>query len=111
MKKTEPEKILQADPELDAELVQMAEEVPPMPADFHDRWMNAIRAEAQQTAAAPEEKAGRKTASLVRWTRMLSVAAVFVFLCRCFFVLLQRLLCTLYKTGKNTHLHLANNLV
>ena len=80
MKKTEPGKILQADPELDAELAQMAEEVPPMPADFHDRWMNAIRAEAQQTAAAPEEKAGRKTASPVRWTRMLSVAAVFVFL-------------------------------
>ena len=47
MKQTETEKTLQADPELDAVLEQMADEVPPMPADFHDKWMSAIRAEAE----------------------------------------------------------------
>ncbi len=80
MKDNELEKILQADPELDAELAQMADDVPPMPADFHDKWMNAVRAEAQQNASAPAEESRGKTVSLVRWTRFLSVAAVFVFL-------------------------------
>ena len=46
----------QADPVLDAELAQMAEEVPPMPADFHEKWMNAVRAEAQKSAPAAENK-------------------------------------------------------
>ena len=80
MKQTETEKTLQADPELDAVLEQMAEEVPPMPADFHDKWMNAVRAEAEQKAPAAEEKTEKAPVSLVRWTRILSIAATFVFL-------------------------------
>ena len=68
------------DEELNVILEQMAEEVPPMPADFHARWMNAVRAEAQGTASAAEDTTQRKTVSLVRWTRILSVAAAFVFL-------------------------------
>ena len=68
------------DEELNVILDQMAEEVPPMPADFHDRWMNAVRAEAQDAAPAAEDTTQRKTVSLVRWTRILSVAAAFVFL-------------------------------
>ncbi|MBQ6514549.1 MAG: hypothetical protein IJI09_07470 [Clostridia bacterium] len=79
MKKTEAEQMLVTDAELDAALAQMAEEVPPMPANFHDRWMNAVRAEAGSTAPA-EEPAPKHTLSIVRWTRILSVAAVFVFL-------------------------------
>ena len=79
MKKTEAEQMPVTDAELDAALAQMAEEVPPMPADFHDRWMNAVRAEAGSTAPA-EEPAPKHTLSIVRWTRILSVAAVFVFL-------------------------------
>ena len=68
------------DNELNNALEQLAEEVPPMPADFHDRWMNAVRAEAKKTAPAAETETREKTATLVRWTRMLSIAAVFVFL-------------------------------
>ena len=68
------------DNELNNALEQLAEEVPPMPADFHDRWMNAVRAEAKKTAPAAETETRKKTATLVRWTRMLSIAAVFVFL-------------------------------
>lgn len=78
MKETEIK--IQADPVLDAELAQMAEEVPPMPADFHDRWMNAIRAEAEKNAPAEEKKKKNNLVSMTRWTRILSVAAVFVFL-------------------------------
>lgn len=70
-----------ADAGLDEALAQIAEEVPPMPADFHDRWMNAVRAEAGKTAPAAEDNGKQdRTVSLVRWTRILSVAAVFVFL-------------------------------
>ena len=79
MKKTEAEQMPVTDAELDAALAQMAEEVPPMPADFHARWTNAVRAEAGSTAPA-EEPAPKHTLSIVRWTRILSVAAVFVFL-------------------------------
>lgn len=81
MKDNELEKALQNDAELDNMLTQMAEEVPPMPADFHDRWMNAVRADAEATA--PEKKesvSGNHPVSIVRWTRFFSVAAVFVFL-------------------------------
>ena len=72
----------QADPVLDAELAQMAEEVPPMPADFHEKWMKAVRAEAQKRAPAAEstETEAKAPVSITRWTRILSVAAVFVFL-------------------------------
>ena len=80
MNQTDMEKNLQADPELDAVLEQMSGEVPPMPADFHDKWMNAIRAEAAQNASVPEEKTEKKVVSLNRWTRILSIAAVFIFL-------------------------------
>ena len=80
MNQTDTEKKLQADPELDAVLEQMSGEVPPMPADFHDKWMNAIRAEAAQKASVPEEKTEKKPVSLARWNRILSIAAVFIFL-------------------------------
>lgn len=79
MKKTEAEQMPVTDAELDAALAQMAEEVPPMPADFHARWMNAVRAEAGSTAST-EEPVRKQPVSIVRWTRILSVAAVFVFL-------------------------------
>ncbi len=68
------------DEELNVILEQMAEEVPPMPADFHARWMNAVRAEAKDNAPAAEDTTQRKAVSLVRLTRILSVAAAFVFL-------------------------------
>ena len=70
----------QADPVLDAELAQMAEEVPPMPADFHAAWMSAVRAEAAKTSPAQEESEQKPPVSLNRWTRILSIAAAFVFL-------------------------------
>ena len=79
MKKTEAEQMPVTDAELDAALAQMAEEVPPMPADFHARWMNAVRAEVGSTAST-EEPVRKQPVSIVRWTRILSVAAVFVFL-------------------------------
>ena len=89
MKKTEPDKMLQADPELDTELARMAEDVPPMPADFHEKWMNAIRAEAGKAVPAPAEESAGRAGTIMRWTRALSIAAVFVlayckrgFLCR-----------------------------
>ncbi len=76
MKQTETKQNLPADTELDAVLAQMAEEVPPMPADFHARWMNAVRAE----SGPAEEKTPGRAGSIVLWTRILSVAAAFVFL-------------------------------
>ena len=80
MKQTNTEKISRNDPELDTLLDQMAEDVPPMPADFHGKWMDAIRTEAKQSIPVMEEKEEKKPVSLVRWTRILSVAAMFVFL-------------------------------
>ena len=65
--------------ELDAELARMAEEVPPMPADFHERWMSAVRAEAENRPAA-ETVPGKDPVTLMKWTRILSVAAAFIFL-------------------------------
>lgn len=69
--------------ELDRELAMMAEEVPPMPAGFHEKWMDAVRAEAEakKQDSGSAERAGRLV-SLTRgpWFRGLSVAAVFVFL-------------------------------
>lgn len=78
MSKEEMETVT-ADPELDALLSEMAEEVPPMPADFHDKWMSAVREDAANKAPVKEETPDR-TGTIVRWTRILSVAAVFVFL-------------------------------
>lgn len=81
MKDNELNNVLPPDAGLDEALAQMAEEVPPMPADFHDRWMNAVRAEAEKRKdGVSEEPAPGKIVSLARWTRILSVAAVFVFL-------------------------------
>ena len=84
MKQEENENARTADflPELEAELAQMAEEVPPVPADFHDRWMKAIREDAEKQQ---ENPAGRKQGKAVPfargpWSRLISVAAMFVFL-------------------------------
>lgn len=81
MKNTEQERAEMTNAELDAELEMLAEDVPDMPADFHDRWMQAVRAEAAEKAApeAETQTRGRITA-MRKWTRILSVAAVFVFL-------------------------------
>lgn len=80
MKNDELKNVPAADAGLDEALAQMAEEVPPMPADFHDRWMSAVRAEAEKEKTETEEKPRDKTGVLVRWTRILSAAAAFVFL-------------------------------
>ena len=78
--KQEELEILQPDPETEAALAKMADDVPPMPADFHNKWMNAVRAEAEKTAPAAEQKSSGKTVSITGWTRILSIAATFVFL-------------------------------
>ena len=80
MKEHEVKQPVPADAELDAALARMAEDVPPTPADFHDRWMNAVRSEARGNVSAEEESTPKNTGSIVRWTRILSVAAAFVFL-------------------------------
>ena len=93
MKQTDNERALNADPELaeiERELAQMADEVPPMPDDFHAKWMSAVRAEAEQAHPSEPEKAGDASdgkpehrAVIIthsRWFRALSMAAVFVFL-------------------------------
>ena len=84
MKQTDNERTLRnaSDPaELDGMLEQLAEDVPPMPADFREKWMKAVREEARKTEPAAEEKtAGKRGTAVVRWTRILSVAAAFVFL-------------------------------
>lgn len=79
MKQTEFE-VLQTEHETDAELALMAEDVPPMPADFHAKWMNAVREEAKNAAPGTEPETRRKTVSITGWTRILSIAATFVFL-------------------------------
>lgn len=79
MKQTEFE-VLQTERETDAELARMAEDVPPMPVDFHAKWMNAVRAEARKTGAGNEPETRGKTVSISSWTRILSIAATFVFL-------------------------------
>lgn len=63
----------QTESSLEQLLSDMAEDIPPMPADFHEQWMNAVREEAKHT-----EKA--VPASLSQWPKILSIAAVFVFL-------------------------------
>lgn len=60
--------------ELDRELAQMAQDVPDMPADFHARWTEQIRAEAGQ-AKTESRKENRKQLRYV-----LSAAAVFILL-------------------------------
>ncbi len=56
-------------------LAQMAQETPEMPADFHDRWTRAVRAEAAQQKQTEKRKDSRR-----QWRYLLSAAAVFVFL-------------------------------
>ena len=89
MKQEEKDRMLQGVPdpaELDLALEQLAEDVPPVPADFHARWMQAVRTEAQKqespkTEIPEEEKSGKVVRfSVNRWTRILGVAAAFVFL-------------------------------
>ena len=69
---------------LDQLLADMAEDVPPMPADFHDKWMNAVRAEPRQTNPKQADQAKQaeqpEAAPVSQWPKILSVAAVFVFL-------------------------------
>lgn len=63
----------QTELDLDQMLAGMAEDVPPMPADFHDKWTNAVREEAAQAKAPAPVR-------ISQWPRILGVAAVFVFL-------------------------------
>ena len=60
--------------ELDRELAQMAQDAPDMPADFHARWTEQVRAEAGQA------KTGSRQESRRQWRYALSAAAVFIFL-------------------------------
>ena len=82
---TDHEKNL-SDQALEEALAQMAEEVPPMPADFHEKWTKAVRAEAAnteneaKTKSEPEKDNNNRIILINRWTRILSIAAVFVFL-------------------------------
>ena len=59
---------------LDKMLAQMAEETPDVPDDFHARWTEAVKAEANQNKA-ETRKAGSR-----QWRYVLSAAAVFAFL-------------------------------
>ena len=60
--------------ELDRVLEEMAQETPEMPADFHNRWISAVRDEAQNQS--DEKQRDRRR----QWRYILSAAAVFVFL-------------------------------
>ena len=68
--------------ELDRMLEEMAQETPEMPADFHDRWMAQVRAEAAQNQVPQKESQSRKPGREGRrqWRYILSAAAMFVFL-------------------------------
>ena len=60
--------------DLDRMLAEMAQETPEMPADFHARWTEAVRAEAGQAKTEKKQDGHRQ------WRYILSAAAVFVFL-------------------------------
>ncbi len=62
---------------LDRMLEQMARETPEMPADFHVRWTEAIRAEAGE---APRTETGKHREGRRQLRYILSAAAVFIFL-------------------------------
>ena len=62
---------------LDRMLEQMARETPEMPADFHARWTEAIRAEAGE---APRTETGKHREGRRQLHYILSAAAVFIFL-------------------------------
>lgn len=59
---------------LDRELAQMALDAPEMPDDFHARWTEQIRAEAEKNRGSSRRESRRQ------WRYILSAAAVFVFL-------------------------------
>ena len=67
--KSEYEPLPPDEKEIDRLLGEMAETAPEAPADFHDRWMNAVR-----------EEAGKQKAPVSQWPKILSVAAAFVLL-------------------------------
>ena len=64
---------------LDRMLAQMAQETPEMPADFHARWTEKIRAEAGMNQQTNQQNHKQKE-SRRQWRYILSAAAVFVFL-------------------------------
>ena len=64
---------------LDRMLAQMAQETPEMPADFHARWTEKIRAEAGMNQQTNQQNLKQKE-SRRQWRYILSAAAVFVFL-------------------------------
>ena len=89
--------------QLDRLLEQMAEETPEMPADFHAQWVRAVKAEAakreqnedreragDQEQSRTQEQAGDQTAEdfpaqkkrrlSPAWSRLISAAAVMIFL-------------------------------
>lgn len=73
----------QAELNLDQLLANLADDVPPVPADFHSRWVNAVQNHpVQETVArANADQAEAPAGSPVaQWPRILSIAAVFVFL-------------------------------
>ena len=59
---------------IDRMLETMAQETPEMPADFHARWTEQIRAEAAEARENTRQESRRQ------WRYILSAAAVFVFL-------------------------------
>lgn len=63
--------------DLDRMLAEMAQETPEMPADFHARWTEAIRAEAGE---APRTETGKHREGRRQLRYILSAAAVFIFL-------------------------------
>ena len=69
LKKTGYEPLPPDDQEIDRLLKEMAETAPEVPADFHNKWMNAVR-----------EEAGKQKTPVSQWPRILSVAAAFVLL-------------------------------
>ena len=71
-------------PDVDEMLKTMAEETPEMPADFHARWTQAVRQEAEQAARGnrqqPDDAAVTRRDRQNQWKRLAGIAAVFVFL-------------------------------
>lgn len=67
--KSEYEPLPPDEKEVDRLLEEMAKTAPEVPADFHNRWMNAVR-----------EEARKQKAPVSQWPKILSVAAAFVLL-------------------------------
>ena len=73
----DPERFL---PEMDALLAEMAEDAPEMPADFHERWTRAVRAEAAAPAGAEQKATRPRRGWTVQARRLAGAAAVMIFL-------------------------------